>query len=425
MEIKGEAQRVTIYIGESDKWQRKPLYLAILEMLREEDCAGATVIRALAGFGAHSRIKTTSLVALSADLPLIIEWIDNPERVKMVMPRLRQMVQEGLIIIDPVEVITYTHRHLRHLPSTMPVREIMQREVHTVHAQTPISAAADLLLGQVYKTLPVVDDQNRVVGLLTDGDLLRQANLPAVSARQALTTTELADALHDLRQLEQPISSVMTPQPFIIHEETSVADAIRLMLEHRIKRLPIVDDQDKLVGLISRVDVLRALSKSIVAEEPRRPVPPGQHTRVGEVMTTDLFTVKSDAPLAEIVERLVSNAQRRVIVVNDHRHVVGLITDGDLICRASATERPSVIQALFRRSQADALTLKQRTAAQVMTTPVFTVRPDTPLIEALNLLLEHRIKRLPVVDEQRKLVGLIGRGAILKALGQSSSPEVI
>lgn len=61
MEIKGEAQRVTVYIDESDKWQRKPLYLAILEMLREEDCAGATVIRALAGFGAHSRIKTTRI----------------------------------------------------------------------------------------------------------------------------------------------------------------------------------------------------------------------------------------------------------------------------------------------------------------------------------------------------------------------------
>ena len=71
MEILGHAKKVTIYIGESDRWEGKPLYVAILEMLKAEDCAGATVTRALAGFGAHSRIHTARLVDLSADLPTI------------------------------------------------------------------------------------------------------------------------------------------------------------------------------------------------------------------------------------------------------------------------------------------------------------------------------------------------------------------
>ena len=61
MEIVGTATKVTIYIGESDRWSQKPLYMAILEMLKSEDCAGATVLRGLAGFGAHSRIHTCLL----------------------------------------------------------------------------------------------------------------------------------------------------------------------------------------------------------------------------------------------------------------------------------------------------------------------------------------------------------------------------
>jgi len=84
----GKAKRVVFYVGESDKWGNKPLYLAILERLKAEDCAGATVTRALAGFGAHSRIQTASVVALSNDLPLIIEWVDNQAKVERLMPHL-------------------------------------------------------------------------------------------------------------------------------------------------------------------------------------------------------------------------------------------------------------------------------------------------------------------------------------------------
>ena len=105
MEIVGTATKVTIYIGESDRWGQKSLYMAILELLKAEDCAGATVTRGLAGFGAHSRIRTASIVDLSADLPLVIEWVDDPARVARVMPRLAEMVSEGLITCQEVEVV--------------------------------------------------------------------------------------------------------------------------------------------------------------------------------------------------------------------------------------------------------------------------------------------------------------------------------
>ena len=106
MQIRGPAHKVIIYIGESDKWGGKPLHAAILQTLKEEDCGGATVSRALAGFGAHSRIRSASLVALSSDLPLKIEWIDNPSRIERVLPKIQTMVVEGLITIQPIEVVT-------------------------------------------------------------------------------------------------------------------------------------------------------------------------------------------------------------------------------------------------------------------------------------------------------------------------------
>ncbi len=424
MEIIGLAQKVTIYIGESDKWGRKPLYAAILELLKKEDCAGATVTRALSGFGAHSRIHTASLVDLSADLPLIIEWVDNPARVERVMPRLREMVIEGLITVHDVEVVTYSHRRLRELPAEAPVRDVMSREVHKVQADTPLAEAVELLLDKVYRALPVVDQEGRVIGILTDGDLLNKADLLAISAQRELNEAEISKELHHLRQTGQTVGECMTPTPVTVTDDTTIAQAVKVMVEHNIKRLPVVDVQGRLVGMVSRIDVLRALSQPPVAESPRKSPPPGQYVRVGEVMMTNIPTARINASLAEIVDLLVGHAHRRVVVVDEQRRVVGIITDGDLIKRASAEERGGIIQSLTRRlplGQAESFQLSQRTAAEVMTGQVVTVTPETSLREALRLLLEHKIKRLPVVDTDGRLVGLVGRGGVLQALGSSSA----
>lgn len=424
MEIVGLAQKVTIYIGESDKWQRQPLYRAILELLKKQDCAGATVIRALAGFGAHSRIHTASLVDLSADLPLLIEWVDNPARIERVMPKLREMVTEGLITVQAVEVITYSHRRLRELPAESPVRDIMSREVHKVQPDTPLVQAIELLLDKVYRALPVIDPAGRVVGILTDGDLLDRADLLAISAQRELTEAELAQELHHLRQTGQTVGAYMTPDPVTVTDETTIAQAVKVMVEHDIKRLPVVDAQGKLVGMVSRIDVLRALSQPPVAESPRKSPPPGQLVKVSEVMMINVPTVGSQAPLAEIVDLLVGHAQRRVVVIDEQRRVMGIITDGDLIKRATGAERSSIIQSLTRRlplEQTESFHLNQRVAVEVMTGQVVTVTPETSLLEALHLLLTHRIKRLPVINETGQLVGLVGRGGILQALGHAQT----
>ena len=107
MKLEGEGKLLRIFIGESDKHGRKPLYQAIVEMLREEGMAGATVLRGIEGFGANSHLHTARILRLSEDLPIVIEVADPAERIEAIMPKLDEMVTEGMVTLERVEVVTY------------------------------------------------------------------------------------------------------------------------------------------------------------------------------------------------------------------------------------------------------------------------------------------------------------------------------
>ena len=104
------AKLVRIYIGESDLWHGRPLYLALIEKLRREGASGASVFRGIAGFGAHSRIHTATVLRLSEDLPILVEWVDTGEQVERLLPEISAMVAEGLITAEDVDVLFYQHR---------------------------------------------------------------------------------------------------------------------------------------------------------------------------------------------------------------------------------------------------------------------------------------------------------------------------
>ncbi|HEX5820880.1 MAG TPA: DUF190 domain-containing protein [Solirubrobacterales bacterium] len=107
MKLEGEGKLLRIFIGESDKHGRKPLYQAIVEMLREEGMAGATVLRGIEGFGATSHLHTARILRLSEDLPIVIEVADTAERIEAIMPRIDEMVSDGMVTLERVEVVTY------------------------------------------------------------------------------------------------------------------------------------------------------------------------------------------------------------------------------------------------------------------------------------------------------------------------------
>jgi uncharacterized protein len=107
VKIEGTGLLARIYVGESDTWHGRPLYEVILHLLRERGLAGATVIRGIEGFGAKQHLHTTRILSLSTDLPVLIEVVDQEDRVRGVLPELDAMVHEGLITLERVEVIAY------------------------------------------------------------------------------------------------------------------------------------------------------------------------------------------------------------------------------------------------------------------------------------------------------------------------------
>ena len=109
MKLPSEAELLRIYIGESDKFEGRPLHEMIVEQARRRGLAGATAFRGNLGFGANSRIHTSKILRLSEDLPVVVEIVDQAEKIAGFLPELDSMIGEGLVTIEKVRVILYRH----------------------------------------------------------------------------------------------------------------------------------------------------------------------------------------------------------------------------------------------------------------------------------------------------------------------------
>lgn len=107
MKLEGTGLLLRIYLGESDRSGHKPLYQAIVERMRERGLAGATVLRGIEGFGARQHVHTTRILRLSEDLPILIEAVDTETKIRGILPEMDEMVGDGLITLERVEIIAY------------------------------------------------------------------------------------------------------------------------------------------------------------------------------------------------------------------------------------------------------------------------------------------------------------------------------
>ena len=107
MKLPEESELLRVFVGESDRFEGRPLYQAIVEQARSRGMAGATVLRGLMGFGATSRLHTVKVLRISEDLPMVVEIVDRPERIEAFLPELEAMVPEGLITMEKIRVVAY------------------------------------------------------------------------------------------------------------------------------------------------------------------------------------------------------------------------------------------------------------------------------------------------------------------------------
>ncbi|MEX0802016.1 MAG: DUF190 domain-containing protein [Candidatus Binatia bacterium] len=432
--MSGEGKRVMIYIGETDKWHHQPAYMTILNHLRREGCAGATVERGIASFGASGRIKTAIPADLVLELPIIVTWVDRADRVERVLPQIAEMVPAALITIEDIQVYQYSSALHEGMPKIQ-VEEIMTREVATVGPEATLAEVVEKLLDKPYTALPVVDSAGRVVGIISDTDLLERGDMEvSLSLKKALDPEFARILIARLRNSTRTVSQVMTATPVTIGPKAYLSEAARLMSKRSLKRLPVVTNDNHLLGVLSRLDILKALAGGYLPQATFS-LPSGAKTgsprTVAEVMDQEVPTVSPQSLLSDVLGFLASTRVKRVVVVDADRRVRGIISDTDLIERMSPESHPGILEQLVsklplgtRSAEARRHLQKARgkTAADLMTHPVKTLRDEESIGIALAISAERHIKRFPVVDENGKLVGIVGRSELLSAL-VGHSPE--
>jgi CBS domain-containing protein len=411
---------MTIFLGESDQWHHRPLYMAILEHLKTAGCAGSTVTRGIAGFGAHSQIKTANILSLSVDLPIVLTVIDTADTIDRVLPEVSAMLSGGLIVTEDTEIYFHSAAFRGGLPD-LQVKDVMSPHPETVTPDTPIAEVVERLMVRDYMALPVVDAGGRVLGMVSDTDMLSAGVTSlSVSVHKAIGADAVRTALAKRKQEMGTVQAVMTAPAVTVSRTTALKDAAHLMHTRRLKRLPVVDEAGLLVGVLGRLDVLRSIASGYARRTaPHAGTLPQEHRTVAEIMDRQVPTVAEAAPLADVVGKLLESDAKRVLVRDAGGRLLGIITDTDLVARIDPDQRPGLLTLLRSRWNKAAQQQVQRAygqrASDVMTTPVITVRDTTPVIEALTLTVDRHLKRLPVVDAQGNLVGIVSRPALLAA----------
>lgn len=413
LSLQKKAQRLRIYISESDRWQSKALDAQLLEILRENGLAGATVFRGMAGFGAHSHIHTTRIEVLSMDLPVVIEVVDTTEKIAAALELIYPMVREGLITTEDVQIVKYTHRFLNPLPADRLVAEVMTKDVVFLTSETPVWQAWKQMLKHRLKVIPVIDGAGKVIGILTDEDLLERAGIrQRLSVAIRMDASEINQELHSLESSPLQVKDVFTQPVITVQAEESLGVATSRMVKSGLKRLPVTDNTGKLVGMLSRLDILRQVANT--------PLPlPATHLPIGairvliDVMSVDVPMVNQNDDLSTIIEKFSKANSHRLIVVDTEGKAIGLLSDSDVVARVQPTKRHSILDAFRQIGKPPA---GKETAFDLMSPGPLTGAPDLAVVDAIKLMLAESRKWLVVVDNNGKPMGLVDRQTMLEAI---------
>ncbi|MFL5661631.1 MAG: DUF190 domain-containing protein [Ktedonobacteraceae bacterium] len=441
----GKALALMIYIGESDQWQSMPLYVAIVQFLREQGCAGATVSRAIAGYGAGARLHESGGMRWSSDAPVIIQVVDQPGRLRRLLPHLEEMLGGGLMTLHEVDVLKYTHARRRGLPTKLPVRQVMETSIMTVTLDTPVTTIIDLLLEASFRVLPVVDAQHKLQGIISTGDLINAGILPM---RRGLVRTAMELDLRTAEAVEAPLEQarnstriaqdIMNRQVRTIGPNQPIREAAQIMLENSLRRLPVIDAEGIFIGMLTRADLLQAVVTSPLmspqtssATQPLRhnttsTLVPVQQQAVTDYINRDVATVDEQTPIAEVIDALILSPLKRVIVVDADQRVKGIISDVDVLARIQEEARPSFLTLLaaWARGKPGRLPTgalqthagKARVAADIMNRDVSLVIETASVQQTIERMIATQRKVLPVIDAQEHLVGAVGRSDLLRVL---------
>jgi CBS-domain-containing membrane protein len=415
---------IEIFTSEKTHWKGRPLSEAIVQHVHDlKIAARCLVTRAIDGCYESGEVATGRLEILSYNMPLRIAIVLPAAEIERVLPAVEAMVTDGIVAVHHLDVVSHKTRK-QILPRQLKVQDIMTPDPRKVSLTTSLDQVVRVLLSSIFSGVPVVDDTNRPVGVITQGDLIYKGKMPMRLGLLAQSAGKKLDAA--LAALaEKTAKDVMTAPVVAIRQDQFVKDAVDLMLSKRVKRLPVVDADGKLTGMLSRLDIFRTIMQASPDWDAFRQqnITVGDVRTVADIMRRDTHAVSPETPLDEILQLIDSNDIQRVAVVDEAGRFLGLISDRDLLV-AFSPEFPEAIWDQFlsvipfsergKRHRELKERLQAQTAAEVMNTDVATVQESTPIDAAIALMTQKGFKRLPVLDPEGRFKGMISRDSLLR-----------
>jgi CBS domain-containing protein len=337
------------------------------------------------------------------------------------------MIRSGIMAVREMNICCHkTQKHL--IPRHLKVKDIMTPNPKSVLLTTPVSDVVRLLLSSNFTGVPVIDKAGHPKGVISQGDLIYKGGMPARLGLLAESGRNNLNAVLEsliIRKAED----IMSPA-VCIRENGLLIEAVNLMLNKGLKRLPVTDEHENMTGILSRMDIFRTITEHSPDWNTIRKqnILVGNLKYVSDIMRRDILTVLPDTPVDEVLRIIDSNDIQRVAVVNKNNIFLGMISDRNLLMAFS--DRREGIWEYFasklpfgERGHKDrefSLHLRSKTAAEVMKTNPITILETATIDEAIRLMTEKVIKRLPVLDAQGKFKGMISRESLLRTGFMSS-----
>jgi CBS domain-containing protein len=337
------------------------------------------------------------------------------------MPHLEEMVVDGIIAIETIDVRAYhSAKHL--IPQQIKVKEIMTASPKTVAPTTPLTSVIHFMLDNRLKGIPVVDAEQHPVGIITSNDLMTKAGLPIrLGLLPKLDEANLNAFMKSIAG--KTAKDVMSTPLVTVKQDLLLKNAVQTMVNHHLKRLPVVDDAGKLVGIIARIDIFHTITKQVPTWHSlqEQNIVVNNTQPVKAVAVRDSETVHPDTPISEVFAKISGKEIQRIAVTDEEGKLIGLICDFDLLplilgqpgfwdslrSKLALTEQGRQWNEFVKHAQA-------RTASEVMIKNPITITEEATIDEAVKLMTEQGLKRLPVIDSQGIFKGMISRDMVLQ-----------
>ncbi len=414
-----EYKAIDIFTSEETRYKNKPVSVAVVQYIHNlKIAARCMVTRGIAGCYESGEVTTRAMEIISYNLPLRIYIVLPAAEIERVLDGLKEIITDGMITVHDIQVVSH-RAHNAFLPRHLRVQDVMTHQPRYVEADSAMGDAARLLLSSIFTGLPVVDHRRHPIGIITQGDLIHKGGMPLRLG--LLAQSDRARVEQVLAGLNNHSAHALMSSPAVtVEADRPLDDAVALMLEKGLKRLPVVNASGALTGMLSRLDIF----KSVMDRAPDWNAFQAQKVEVTplrlvrDILRRDIHTVLPDATVADVIGLIDQNDIQRVAVVDENQKLLGIVSDRDLLAYFQQ-DQPGIWGVLAKAKEAlmpqsGHIDMTDTKVADIMCTTLITVREDQLIEEAIGLMTEKALKRLPVVDGAGNFKGMISRDSLLR-----------